>query len=63
LPDFLGVAKLLETAGLTITPHARKDPLLDPAGLWRIPDELPLPAYSRLGPGDVRRIADFVRQL
>jgi hypothetical protein len=53
LPDFLAVAKLLETAGLTIVPYARREPLLDHARLWRIPDELPLPRYSRLRPTDL----------
>jgi hypothetical protein len=46
LPDFLGVAKLLETQGLAIIPHARKDPVLDPARIWRIPDHLPLPSWA-----------------
>jgi hypothetical protein len=53
LPDFLGVAKLLETAGLNITPYRTKAPLLDATRLWRIPDGVPLPEYSRLHPTDL----------
>jgi hypothetical protein len=53
LPYFLGVVKLLETWGLTTPPPRRKEPLLDPKRLWRIPDGLPLPAYSRLRPDNL----------
>jgi hypothetical protein len=51
MPDLvLAVALEFERLGLSVVPHARTEPMLDPATLWRIPPDInvvPVPPPSR----------------
>jgi hypothetical protein len=51
MPDFvLAVALEFERYGLSVIPHARTEPTLDPERLWRIPADInvvPVPPPTR----------------
>jgi hypothetical protein len=51
MPDLvLAVALEFERVGLSVVPHARSQPALDPEALWRIPPDInvaPLPPPTR----------------
>jgi hypothetical protein len=61
MPDFvIALARQLQIYGLSVIPYGRKEPMLDPETVWRIPVDInavpvPIP-HRKIRPEDIRTL-------